>query len=83
MTDYIEEVARVLCDADMPVHNPDVPVRETLDLDSLEMAELVLLLEERWHELEDRIDMDDPVWHTGTIRQIAARIEQTLEATEA
>lgn len=81
MTNYPEEVRKVLYEAghDCPPHY-DEPLRRTLDLDSLEMAEVVLLLEERWPALEDQIEMEDSVWHTGTVRQIAARIEQIVGA---
>lgn len=81
MVDYPKEVTEVLREAGhVGIIAYDAPVRQTLDLDSLGMAEVVLLLEERWPALEDRIGMEDSVWHTGTVRQIASRIEQIVEA---
>lgn len=81
--DYVQEVRKVLVEGSYECPGDDVPLRQTLDLDSLEMAEVAILLEERWVLLEDRIEFDDDLWHSGTLRQIAARVEQIVESQAA
>ncbi len=53
----------------------DEPLTPQLGLDSLELAELVLLIEGRWLFMDDKIAMDRVMMSEATVRSISALID--------
>lgn len=53
----------------------DKPLVPQLGLDSLELAELVLLIEDHWIFMDEKIPMDENMMERATVQSISALID--------